>query len=344
MNSTYPLPESKPRLNPSLILEVFESYYEKNATLKSVGDTDFKGVARLIDQAGVVVLILPFVIGALTIAINSVQLWTLKKKFRRELNSLFVILRHLCIADLLNGVVTLTQILLSVLEWKLFPENTVLLWLTEAMSTAGNKYMFFVSTVLLNCLTLLKMIIVTRNCWYTRATVKKICKCVWLVILIFISTEYGVSKALVISSKSKVVLRVWVPLCTSASFIFQCGCFARIYYRTRTLNNRATRAARADRRTRSDGNFLKIAIFQIISYVMCVCPISTYLALPLFSDFKVENHWFAILGVLAYLNSIIDPIVFFVVYKHKWMRPRSAPPVQEIGMVYVINGANGRNS
>ena len=257
-------------------------------------------------------------------------------RLRRELNSLFVILRHLCVADLLTGFVTLSQTLLSVIEWRLLPDNTVLLRIIEIMSTPCNKYMMTVSAVLLNCLALLKMIIVTRNCWYTRSTVGKICKCVWLVTLAINSMVYGFSKSELISSESKVVLRrVWAPLCTSISFLFQCYCFGRIICRTRILNNRASRAARAYRRSRSDVNVLKISVSQIVSYMVCVAPLSTYLALPLLCDFKVEKHLLALLGVLAYLNSIVDPIAFFVVFRHMWRRPTL--PVNHIALAIVRN-------
>ena len=175
MNSSHPVQNV-------MLLEIFQS--KKNTT--SSDAAKFHGIAHIIEQVGVVVLILPFVVGTLTIAINSVQFWTLKTKLRRELNSLFVILRHLCVADLLTGVVTLCQTFLNVIEWKLLPENTVLLWFIEITSTTFNKYMMTVSAVLLNCLALLKMIIVTRNCWYTRATVGKICKCVWLVTFVVV--------------------------------------------------------------------------------------------------------------------------------------------------------------
>ena len=186
------------------LLEIFELCTEnstsKDATEVSEG-TEFIGISHIVPEAGLVVL---FLVGAITI---SIQLWILETNFRRELNSLFVVLRLLCIADLLNGVVTLIQTLLSVIEWKLHPGNKILLCLLEIISISGNKYMFSVSAVLLNCLMLLKMIIVTRNCWYTRATVGKICKCIWVVALIISSTEYGISKSELISSESKVVLR-----------------------------------------------------------------------------------------------------------------------------------------
>ena len=325
--------------------------YGKNAT--SGDGTQFEGVARLAEKSGVVVLVSPLVVGVLTTLINSVQLWTLKTKFRRELNSLFVILRHLCVADLLNGVVTLSQTLLSVIEWKLLPANTILLWLTEFVGLTCVKYVYSVSTVLLNCLTLLKMIIITRNCWYTRALVRKICKCVWSLTFVIVTIGYAISKTEVISSEGQVIFRrIWIPLCTLLSLIFQCYGLGKIFYRTRRVKSRISRSARAARaaravrpvrRTQSDGNFLKIAIFQIMSYMVCVTPLSIYLALPLLCDFKVRRHLHALFGVLAYLNSIIDPIVFFVVYRHKLRRPRQFPPpapVQEIELAYVVSASN----
>ena len=319
------------------MLEIFKPYTSNASTN---GGTEFIGVARLVEKAGIVVLVLPLLVGSLTIIFNSVQLWTLKKKFRRELNSLFVILRHLCVADLLNGVVTLTQTLVSVIEWKFLPKNNFLLWLTEFIGLTCNKYVFSVSTVLLNCLTLLKMIIVTRNCWYTRATVGKICKSVWIVTLVINSIEYGISKSEIFSSDIKVVLRrVMAPLITLVSFIFQSYCFGKIFCRRRIVNSRVP--PRADRQNRSDGMFLKIAIFQILSYMLCIGPLSTYLALPLFGDFKVEKRLITLFGSLAYLNSIIDPIIFFVVYRRKWRRRQPVPPIQQIRLSYVIKGSSG---
>ena len=326
----------------SFTLEMFKS--NGRNTTSTADDTGFKGVARIMEKSGIVVLILPLVVGVITIIINSVQLWTFKTKFKRELNSLFVILRHLCIADLLNGVVTLSQTMLSVIEWKFLPGNMILMWLTEFVNYACLIYVFLCSTVLMNCLTLLKMILVTKNCWYTRATVGKICKGVWSLIFFVVSVGYVISKTGAISSDGKMIFRrIWVPLCTSISFIFQCYCLGRIFYRARHVNNKVPQ--RADRRTRTDGNFVKIAIFQIVSYMVCVGPLSTYQALPLLCDFKVKRHFNVLFGVLAYLNSIIDPVVFFVVYRHKWRRPKrhQSSRGHDIRLSYITRDAGGEN-
>ena len=67
---------------------------------------EFTKVADILDSTGGTMTVLSFLFGALIIAINSILTWFLRTKFRREVNSLFIVISHLCFADLLNGLVS----------------------------------------------------------------------------------------------------------------------------------------------------------------------------------------------------------------------------------------------
>ena len=100
----------------------------------------FQGIARVLAMSkGVLVLL--YGTGFGTIILNSIQLWLLAKKFPRDTNSLLVVIKHLCISDLLNGVFVLLQSTHSLIETKLFPGNTIILDITEFVTTAGVRYL-----------------------------------------------------------------------------------------------------------------------------------------------------------------------------------------------------------
>ena len=61
-------------------------------------------------------------LGIATIVINTIQLGFLKTKFKREVNTLFVLIQHLCVADILNGVAVFIRALL-ILSQSLFNDG-----------------------------------------------------------------------------------------------------------------------------------------------------------------------------------------------------------------------------
>ena len=98
----------------------------------------------------------------------------------------------------------------------------------------------------------------------------------------------------------------------------------------REVNNRAP--PRADGSARNDSSWQKIAAFQLLVFIVCVSPVSFYLIFHPISGIrnlsKTGKLTLAMLVVFNNLNSMIDPIVFFVVFRRKWKRPRIASVVR----------------
>ena len=108
------------------------------------------------------ILIVPCLFAGLTIAANSLQFWMQRTKMRREVNCLFVMMKHLCIADLISGVCFLVSTLLIILEWKAFPSSTIILRIIDFVGRICTECLFGVSTVLLDFLILFKMLITSN--------------------------------------------------------------------------------------------------------------------------------------------------------------------------------------
>lgn len=132
-------------------------------------------------------------IGALTIALNIVQLWCLHKYFRRHVNPLMVIIFHLSVADLVQDMLAIATFVIILLERKVFVVSFMLHQCIDVCVEA-NKYLASVSIVTLATLTVLKMLRVTQNAWLTKSTIKRICRRIWIVVSVCFLAEFLVYK------------------------------------------------------------------------------------------------------------------------------------------------------
>lgn len=266
---------------------------------------------------------LPVLVGVFIVTMNTFQLWMLNTKFSREINPLLVMMKHLCIADLLNGILLMTTPVLSILEWKVLPGNMMIHKIIIFLTIICGKYVFSVSTLTLNCLTVFKMMKITRNKWYSRATIRKICTYIWFVMLFISTIDYSIFQA-VQSSVKVAIQRTWVPVLLFPSIVLQICCYGRILCYPRAANMRFP--AIASIITRCNGKFLKIAIFQMIALINCMSPLSLRVMMVQYGGVELEEKVMPGLRVLTYLQAVIDPIVFIIVYRKK-LRPRISPMV-----------------
>ena len=264
-------------------------------------------------------------LGPLIILINSVQLLFLKTKFKREINTLFVLIRHLSIADLLNGVVMVTRASLSALEWKVFVDSNVVHEVLEFIGIACTMFVVTVSTTTLDSLTVMKMLKITQDKSYREATVKKICYSIWGISFVLSAISYAFFRAHAFSSTAG-LQGIGLSLLTFSSVVLQSYCFGRIIYVTQIRTVQVP--GRADGTARSGGAFTKIAIFQILAFVVCQMPLSTYFLIVDLGVLELDNTKLRVVGLLPYLHSIVDPAVFFVVYRHKWRQHRQIMSVR----------------
>ena len=119
----------------------------------------------------------------------------------------------------------------------------------------------------------------------------------------------------------KILKRIWMPLVIFPSIVLQCYCYWRIFTAVQETTNRVP--PRADGSARNDSKVSLIATFQLLAFIVCVSPLSFYtIAIGEESGELATPITLAILLVVNNLNSIIDPIVFFVVFRKKWKRSR----------------------
>ena len=264
----------------------------------------------------------------------------LVKRFPRDANSLLVVIKHLCASDLLNGVFYLLPPTVSLIETGIFPGNKIILDLTKFVIIASRRYIITVSTLLLCILTLTKMLKIVHNRSYTRLILRNSCLGAWLVTFALVGIELAMEETSVLTTLSMTTLeKIWVPLVIFPSIFLQCYCYWRIFIAVRNTTNRVP--PRADGSARNNSNWQKIAAFQLLVFVVCVSPLSFYLLLLVVRGGQnlanADKLTLARLMVLNNLNSIIDPIVFFVVFRKKWRRSRTSFAVRfngrEVGIV-----------
>ena len=259
------------------------------------------------------------------IGLNSIQLWLLAKRFKRNANSLLVVIKHLCISDLLNGVFLLLPPSLGLIETEIIPGNKIIHDITKLFTRVSRRYAITVSTFLLCLLTVTKMLKIVHNRSYTRLILRNVCRSVWLVIFVLVGMGSVVKKTGVLTTLSeKIIKRIWMPLVIFPSIFLQCYCYWRIFSAVKVTTDRVP--PRADGSARNDFNLQKIAAFQLLVFIVCVSPLCSYSLLLVIRERQTlsnaDKFSLATLMVLNNLNSIIDPIVFFVVFRKKWRRPR----------------------
>ena len=248
--------------------------------------------------------------GVLILAINAFQIYLLKKKFRREVNPLFIIIKHLCVADILNGGFILVLCTLYFLQNSLSRDHFYALHVMLLVCHGCGRYFFAVSTITLDALTVLKMIRVTQNKWYAKSTTRKMCYCIWFSLLIIFSTHEGIIQTIMKYSRSKTFISGSVL--TFLSIPLQFTCFGRIFFTIRSSTKR-----NPHQRSRSSGNFLRIAISQVIAFVLCSLPEAIFHLLLILKPDVPKQPFVVIFGLLTRFNSLVDPVVFLVVYKDK---------------------------
>ena len=101
----------------------------------------------------------------------------------------------------------------------------------------GANYIMSVSLVTIVALTVLKMIRITRNQWYSKAFMRKLCICVWAVIFLLCTIEYTIYKCNVYPEHyEKHVQRMWIPALSLPSFAILIYSFARMFLHIRRTN------------------------------------------------------------------------------------------------------------
>ena len=97
-----------------------------------------------------------------------------------ETRPLMVIIFHLSVADLVQGISLIPITIFKVLERKLFVGSHLIHECIDVCKQGG-KYLVSVSIVTLATLTVLKMLRVTPNKWLIKSTIKKICRTYYMV-------------------------------------------------------------------------------------------------------------------------------------------------------------------
>ena len=272
---------------------------------------------------------IPLAIGVLTI----VQLWCLHKHFRRHVNPLMVIIFHLSVADLMEGIAVIFNSITKRLKKNFFVGSSLLLECYDVLMQA-NKFILSVSIVTLATLAVLKMLRVTQNKWLTKLTIKRISRIIWIVMLVIFFTEYVVYKAHGYSDDVEDVTkyrRIWLPVLVLLAAIIIVYCFARMFY---VISKRQVQTSQEQygRRRR----FLAISILHLVGFIVCVTPLAVlyvFDAITQINPAKFQQFYRACV-ILYISNPLVDSIGFLIVYRRKLRghRPwravgfRSSPP------------------
>ena len=256
-----------------------------------------------------------------TIGLNILQLWCLHRHFRRHVNPLMVIIFHLSVADLVQGISFMPITIFKVLERKLFVGSYLIHECIDVCKQLG-KYLASVSIVTLATLTVLKMLRVTRNEWLTKSTIKRICRTKWSVVFVCFFTEYVVYKAHRYSDDAELVKkyrRFWLPVLAFPATIIFVFSFSKMFYvlRTRMMHT----SNEPDNRSRQ---FLTIAILNLLGFIVCAVPLAVLDVVDLVIHIHPDpfTKLEPIFKYFLIVNPLVDTIGFLIVYRRKSRRRR----------------------
>ena len=231
---------------------------------------------------------------------------------------LMVIIFHLSVADLVEGIIGILNCIVIMLEEKLFVGLSLLL---EVFMQA-TRFLLSVSIITLATLTVLKMLRVTQNEWLTKLTIKRICRTIWICMSVCFFTEYVVYKAHCYSDDVELVTKyrhIWLPILTLPAAIIIVYCFAKMFYSMR-MSQVQTPQEPVGRRRR----FLTIAILHLVGFIVCAAPLAVLNVLDVtiqIDPVKFERIRLICIFLLM-INPLVDSIGFLIVYRRKLRRQR----------------------
>ena len=252
-------------------------------------------------------------LSVIIIITNGFQLRFLHKKFRKCTDSLKTVFIHLCLVDLLQGI---NMILLAILIIIHRVGNVQNSWLVvKIVRTIGARYLGSVSVILLNVMTIFRMIRVTRN-QRLKKLLKRICKMTWIVVFVVVAVEYTAYQFFY--PAEEVLRELWLPCLTIPTVLSIVVCCLRIYHVT-MKNERSVSAQHS-----SGGKFLVVAVSQVTAYTACAGPLSIFRVLQACDVVSEDIQLFLDpwLSLLIMMNPVADSVVFFFVFRHKFMRQR----------------------
>ena len=256
----------------------------------------------------------------LTIVLNIVQLWCLRKHFRRHVNHLMVTIYHLSVADLVQGLAAIPSFIFTVLRTRLFPGSHLLHEFIDACVQV-NRYLSAVSIVTLATLTALKMLRVIRNEWLTRRTIKRICRTIWIVVFVCFFAEYVVYKAHGYSGDVELVKkyrRFWLSALVLPAIVIFMFCFARMFYVMKTRMIQTSPKPDGHKR-----RFLVISVLNLVAFIVCAAPLAVLNVLDVM--IRINPHkvmkLHPILRTFLLINPLVDSVGFLIVYRRK-LRPQ----------------------
>ena len=268
-------------------------------------------------------LLFSLLIGIVTVTINSLQIWYMRNI--TEIDDAFKpLIYSIAAADLASGIAFVLSYIASVLG-----RYVANIFICKAMIGSG---IFLVgacmttSGLILTAFTIIKTIGVRLNKHYSKSTLHKLCVGIWTVSFI-VYVLLAVFIVLVPGMRSYVKLFSIVLGFPPFFIIIIC------YFITFITLHRSEAEVRENRFTGPPGSenhqnnslekkFKRVATLHIISLVVTLVPQITFDTVLYVMDMREENSQIlSILGIvfwfLANCNSVVDPIMFFVVFRSK---------------------------
>lgn len=221
-----------------------------------------------------------------------------------------LLLLNLAITDLIIGIGIVFSKLLFLIYKK--AKNRVILYIATFVSACLLKIALLVSVANLLLLAFLRLYAIRRPMKYRTVTKKfiiKICIFLWLLISLFIVMQFFFSYRLN-DPDSDIFYVIIAPYVFLAVITFSVT-YLIIFKSIRTRVNVGDGNMRKPNK-RGDRAF-KVGSYSVIAFAACWLPISAWSIVDQVADQNTPSV--LSLTCLAYLNSAVDPILYFVIYR-----------------------------
>ena len=278
------------------------------------------------------------------IILNIVQIWCLRKKFRRQVNPLTVLLFNISLCDLTHAIIST----LNYIKFLLF-HNTLSEIVTQVLDLlvyGGLQAAWMTSVCTMVALALLK----TDNKRHTKTFLKNFCQIAWFVNLLIFGGENILFKAGVYSGSGVRYRGMVMPVATFGTGCVLLYCVAGMCRKQRGPTPSVVRRENANqkygpqilnhqefakqkhnhqkceqqqqqqrqiRRQKQHHNiFAQITMIYLIIFTLCTTPVSTYKTIIITSPDTYPNQQLThILITLTHLTPLLDVLGFFVVFR-----------------------------
>lgn len=274
----------------------------------------------------------------LIIIINLFELWCILKTHQREKNHILSFMKNLSISDLLVAVMILLAKIMKAVE-KSLKGNKVAREISSFAIYFSIRFSVCLSVLSLTIAVVMKMVVIKRNYKIKKALPTQLYIAAWVISSVLVIPDYVLMRLNVIPTNQIKYRHLFIPIITYTSTLMISCCYYSIYmtlrassvrmlkHREINKNESARTQAEKPEKIRENQQKVKawkksilILVASFTAFSICMLPYATYQVCEVAGVFQTWPNAYLLnccLQILTTNNSMVNPIIYFVVQRPK---------------------------